>query len=93
MTRGRHRGRDMSWPNPAASAILDWMWSGFDSHLRREFEIIRQMVALRHQTPTREWPMLVAARPDVLLVVREWPDGSVTAYVTSVSDSPPRATP
>jgi len=39
------------------------------------------MVARCHQTPTREWPLIFMG--DVLLVVREWPDGSLTAYCTS----------
>jgi hypothetical protein len=59
------------------------MWSGFDPELRREFESIRQLVALRHQTPTREWPLIFDDEQCELLVVREWPDGSVTAYMLS----------
>ena len=58
------------------------MWSGFDPELRRQFENIRQMVKLTHQTPTREWPLIFLYEHDSLLVVREWPDGSVTAYLT-----------
>lgn len=58
-------------------------WSGFDPELRRQLDTIRQMVALTHQTPTREWPLIFIGEHDVLLVVREWPDGSITAYVTS----------
>jgi hypothetical protein len=58
------------------------MWSGFDPELRRQFENIRQMVKLTHQTPTREWPLIFLDEHDSLLVVREWPDGSVTAYLT-----------
>jgi hypothetical protein len=59
------------------------MWSGFDPELRRQLDNIRQMVALRYQTPTREWPLIVVDQHDMLLVVREWPDGSITAYATS----------
>jgi hypothetical protein len=58
------------------------MWSGFDPELRRQFENIRQMVKLTHQTPTREWPLIFLDEHDSLLVVREWPDGSMTAYLT-----------
>jgi hypothetical protein len=59
------------------------MWPGFDPDTKRELENIRRMVILQRQTPTREWPLI---RVDIdeqagLLVVREWPDGSVTAYV------------
>jgi hypothetical protein len=57
------------------------MWPGFDPQLRREFESIRQLVALRYQTPTREWPLIVEDHDEELLVVREWPDGSITAYL------------
>jgi hypothetical protein len=59
------------------------MWPGFDPQLRRDFENIRQMVRLQHQVPTREWPLIVENPDDELLVVREWRDGSVTAYLTS----------
>ena len=66
------------------------MWYGFDPQLRRELQHIRQMVALRHQTPSREWPLLFDERHNELLVVREWPDGSVTAYLTSEYSNPRR---
>ena len=38
------------------------------------------MVKLTHQTPAREWPLLVIEERDTVFVVREWPDGSITAY-------------
>ena len=41
------------------------------------------MVRRSHQTPTREWPLIFLEDYDVLLVVREWPDGAITAYATS----------
>ncbi len=66
------------------------MWSGFDPELRRQFDSIRQMVALRHQTPTREWPLIFMEQHDALFVVREWPDGSMTAYAASVHSDPSR---
>ena len=66
------------------------MWSGFDPQLRRDLANIRQMVSLRHQTPTREWPLVFVGEHDALLVVREWPDGSITAYATSDYRNPPR---
>ena len=59
------------------------MWSCFDPELRRQLENVRQMVRLTHQTPTREWPLTFVEQHDELLVVREWPDGSITAYLTS----------
>ena len=59
------------------------MWSGFDPELRRQLDSIRQMVTRQHQTPTREWPLIFVDQHNLLLVVREWPDGSLTAYATS----------
>jgi hypothetical protein len=64
------------------------MWSGFDPELRRQLNTVRQMVKLTHQTPTQEWPLMFVDQHDQLLVVREWPDGTITAYLTSeYSDS------
>ncbi len=59
------------------------MWFGFDPELRHQFDTIRQMSRLSRQTPTREWPLVFVAEHDSLFVVREWPDGSLTAYATS----------
>jgi hypothetical protein len=59
------------------------MWSPFDPDLKRQLDSIRCMVALRHQTPTREWPLAIVEELGELLVVRQWPDGSLTAYFTS----------
>ncbi len=59
------------------------MWDRFDPELKRQLDTIKQMVSLRHQTPTREWPLIFIEQYDELLVVREWPDGSITAYSTT----------
>jgi len=59
------------------------MWSGFDPELVRDLQTIRQLVKLTHQTPTREWPLVFMEQHHVLFVVREWPDGSITAYTMS----------
>ena len=59
------------------------MWPGLDPEFVRQLDTIRQMVGLRYQSPTREWPLVFVEDRDELLVVREWPDGSVTAYMTS----------
>ena len=59
------------------------MWSSLDPELRRQLANIRQMVALQRQMPTREWPMISVEDDRALLVVREWPDGSITAYLAS----------
>ena len=57
------------------------MWQFFDPEMRRELESIREMVKLEHQTPTREWPFMIVEDDADLLVVREWPNGSLTAYL------------
>ena len=62
------------------------MWFDLDPELRRQLKNLRQMVARRQQTPTREWPMISIEDNHAFLVVREWPDGSITAYLASVSD-------
>ena len=59
------------------------MWNGFDPELQRQLEGIRAMVARRYQTPTKEWPLIYVEDQDVLFVMREWPDGAITAYATS----------
>jgi len=56
------------------------MWPGFDPQIVRALAAIREMVALQYQTPSREWPLVFVQEHDALLVVREWPDGSMTAY-------------
>ena len=71
------------------------MWQGLDPDLVRQLATIRQMVSLRQQTPTREWPLVFVKEQDELLVIREWPDGSMTAYLTSehsdqLRNKPPR---
>jgi hypothetical protein len=59
------------------------MWPGLDPELSRQLATIRQLSALSHRTPTREWPLIFVRQRSALLVVREWPDGSITAYLTS----------
>ena len=59
------------------------MWSGMDPELVRQLATIRQMAGLSHRTPTKEWPLTFVKRFAAWLVVREWPDGSITAYITS----------
>jgi hypothetical protein len=59
------------------------MWFGFDPELRQQLDTFRQMVKLSQQTPTREWPLVFLEEYDAMLVVREWPDGSLTSYATS----------
>jgi hypothetical protein len=59
------------------------MWSGLDPEIVRQLGVIRQLGTLRHQSPTREWPLVFVEEHGELLVIREWPDGSITAYATS----------
>ena len=62
------------------------MWPGLDPKLVRELQTIRQLVRLTHQAPVREWPLAVIPEHDVLFVIREWPDGSITAYTMATGD-------
>jgi hypothetical protein len=56
------------------------MWPGVDPLVLRELATFREMVALRYLSPTKEWPLVYVEERQALLVVREWPDGSITAY-------------
>jgi len=66
------------------------MWSAFDPETRRQLQSLRDLVRRRHDTPTREWPLIFNPERNELLVVREWPDGSLTAFLASdaVNDVP-----
>jgi hypothetical protein len=57
------------------------MWHGLDPELSRQLAGIRDMVSRQRQTPTREWPWIVDDAAREVLVVREWPDGAITAYL------------
>jgi len=59
------------------------MWQGFDPELQKQLASIREQVAHRYQTPTKEWPLVFMEDHDMLFVIREWPDGGITAYATS----------
>ncbi len=59
------------------------MWQGFDPEIQRDLAAVKALVRLTHQTPTREWPLVFVDDYHALLVVREWPDGQITAYWTS----------
>ena len=56
------------------------MWQGFDPETQRLFTWARDQLARSRQTPTREWPLVVVDEHEALLVIREWPDGAITAY-------------
>jgi hypothetical protein len=59
------------------------MWYGLDPDIQRQLATIKEMHTRRFLTPTREWPLVVVADHDALLVIREWPDGGLTAYACS----------
>jgi hypothetical protein len=59
------------------------MWGGIDPEVLRQLGHIREMVRLSHQSPTKEWPLVFVEELDLLLVVREWAGGHITAYATS----------
>ena len=59
------------------------MWQGFDPEIKRDLASVKALVNRRHQTPTNEWPLVFVGEHDALLVVREWPDGAITAYWTT----------
>ena len=58
------------------------MW-GMDPEIWKQFENMREMVKLSQQSPTKEWPLVFVDEFGTLLVIREWPGGSVTAYMAS----------
>ena len=60
------------------------MWHGFDPETQRLFAWARDQVARSRQTPTKEWPLIVVTEHDALLVIREWPDGAITAYAAEI---------
>ncbi len=63
------------------------MWQGFDPETQRLFAWAREQVARSRQTPTKEWPLIVVEEHGALLVIREWPDGAITAYTADLNRS------
>ena len=57
------------------------MYFGWDPDIQRQFDFLKQSLKRSQQTPTREWPLIHIEELDALLVVREWPDGGLTAYM------------
>ena len=56
------------------------MWEGFDPETERQLASIKEMTVLHSQTPTQEWSLVYIEEHKVLLMVREWPNGTLTAY-------------
>ena len=61
------------------------MWYVLNPDLPREQAKTPEMAALRDQTPTREWLLLFREATDEVFVVREWPNGSITACTLSLA--------
>jgi hypothetical protein len=59
------------------------MWPGLDPELRKALNSIRELVALRYQSPTKECQLVFVEEFEALLVIREWPGGAITAYTMS----------
>ena len=57
------------------------MWYGLDPETRRTLAWIKQATKRRHQTPTGEWPVVFIEEHDAMLVIRQWPDGELTAFL------------
>lgn len=59
---------------------------GWDPEVERQLDFLKESLRRLRQTPTHEWPVVHVAEHDALLVVREWPDGALTAYAVAVGD-------
>jgi hypothetical protein len=57
------------------------MWPGFDGDVQRQLAAIKEATKRRQSTPIREWPVVFVKEDNAVLVVREWPNGDLTAYV------------
>ena len=65
------------------------MW-WIDPELRRQLDGVREMVALRNQRPTKEWPLVFVEEFNAWLVVREWVGGKITASAMPAGPNPAR---
>jgi hypothetical protein len=66
------------------------MSNGLDPELQRKLATIKELAALQHQTPTKEWPLVFVEEHGSVLVLREWPGGGLTAFIASDRENPPR---
>ena len=57
------------------------MWNGFDAETRRQLAMIKDTTARRARTPVHEWPVIFVEAQNSVLVVREYGNGEVTAYL------------
>ena len=58
------------------------MWLNMNPNCWPELRQIREAVARQHQVPTQECAVTYIKKYKAALVVREWPDGSLTANLT-----------
>jgi hypothetical protein len=56
------------------------MWHGFNPDVWRDLETVKELFGLTRMKPAREWPLVFVEEHQALLVVREWPNGTITAY-------------
>jgi hypothetical protein len=60
------------------------MWYGFDPEILQQLAAIKGQTRRLHSAPVNEWPVHFK-EDNVVLVVREWPNGELTAFVMLVS--------
>ena len=60
------------------------MWPGFDPTIQRQLAALKELTARRYRVPANEWPVVYVEELNALLVVREWPNGELTAYTCDV---------
>lgn len=54
---------------------------GFDPELKRQLAALNQQTRRQRNEPRGEWPVVFDEQHNALLVVREWPDGELTAFL------------
>ena len=57
------------------------MWEFFDPEVRQKLALIKHLTVQRRQDPVKEWPLLAEGK--TLFVIREWPNGEITAYLAT----------
>lgn len=56
------------------------MWQPLGPDRQRQLTTSRQLTTRPQQAPTHEWPVVFVEEHRSLLVIREWPNGELTAY-------------
>jgi hypothetical protein len=57
------------------------MWYFFDADMQRQLAAIKELTTRRVTGPTREWPVVFIKEDNAFLVIREWANGELTAYL------------